>query len=634
MNEVDKELKIATDLDRSLEAGTRQFSKNEFVVALKHFAALLIKHPEDPRPYREASRALMASLDQASDLSAWNEMEKSDCYRRLLFQERCPVRPLIFHHIVASHLTSASDTNMLPKLVLELTPTLQDILSNENISKNLVVFLLIVRMNIGDLIAQNHISSLHLERFPKFEPEDLALPYSVMFFPATFGRNRDDVVTKYLVNSANLFKILELGPYKVLFLEWLTGHDFFKKLNNTDFLDFLAQLLEHSDRSEYELGATRSLIIRHWNLEGVQAPEAVVKLGLDANLIDLVRLLRPVQERTTHFTGSRLGASLLQFLPYQAFQAARSLASIPIPALSRNQKRVRVAVCVSGQLRGFKEALASWRRTIFGHADCDFFVHTWSAIGRSEAQPFRHTLPFEGRVFKAAYRKIGTREGYESMQIRYPSLFSVLSESGYVTADDLRETYGTSNVIVEDDRDEVFSTYSNQQKMHYKIWASYQLAIEAENDYDLFVRIRPDLKIRVPAFDWNDLAEVCQASPCLYSEKKFGMHYGNPMIGDQFAVGSGPAMKVYAETWLKYPQVASYGMAKCEPELRGHVSLAHICWLSGFPVLQAPIKFGRLCDPEPLSSANILQALSTDAESRMDTIDQELIHAARDDLRH
>ncbi|MFA9370033.1 hypothetical protein V3G68_25695, partial [Escherichia coli] len=65
---------------------------------------------------------------------------------------------------------------------------------------------------------------------------------------------------------------------------------------------------------------------------------------------------------------------------------------LPLPSL-RGQRKLRVAICVSGQLRGYTNALRSWRSNLLRGVDYDLFVDSWERIGRSGAEPFRSVLP-------------------------------------------------------------------------------------------------------------------------------------------------------------------------------------------------------------------------------------------------
>jgi hypothetical protein len=310
-----------------------------------------------------------------------------------------------------------------------------------------------------------------------------------------------------------------------------------------------------------------------------------------------------------------------------AFHAARTAAARRLPLFALGERRIRVAVCVSGQLRGFRRVLPTWLRSLFAHVDCTFFIHSWSAIGRAGAQPSRIVLPFEGDAFTASYKKLGLQEGFEAIQQRYPSLFAALSAGGTVTAEEIGALYGTQHVVIDDDAQSPFTQFTNQQKMHYKIWAAHRLMEESGEEFDLVVRIRPDLEVRNQAFHWRDMAAACAGSPLLFTERPYGVHYGKLMIGDQFAIGAPDLLARYASAWTLVPELAPLHLAGCPAEFVGHVSLAQACWLNGLDLRRAPIRFGPLREPDRLSTAEIRAALEADAAGRMNAIDRELIGA-------
>lgn len=583
------------------EEASALVSAGDPVAALRRLAALVERAPADPRGYREASRALFAALADPAALAAWQGEDKARLYRRLLVQDACAERPLILAHDAAARLTS-SDPSSVARLVDELAPVLLPLARMEPVERTLVPFLLVVREQLGERIVQTDLSALHRRAFPEFSPDDLALPYSALFYPEAFGRNRADV----LGWAGDPGFVDRLAPHHLLLVEWL-GRTLPDRA-----------LLERVVRGHPDAPAAKSLVLRH------DLPVGSADVRALAETLSLARAELPHGAATA-------AAERLRSRGWMAAHAARNHAAGYLPLLARGQRRVRVAVCVSGQLRGFRQVLPGWRRSLFAHADCTFFVHSWAEIGRSGAQPSRTVLPFAGSRFPDAYRRLGLQEGFPAVQQRYPSLFARLRDGARVTATEVGAIYDTPYVEIDDEADDAFRGFDNQQKMHYKIWAAGQLMMAGGGRFDLVVRIRPDLAIRNAGFDWRDMARAAAERPLVFTERPYGVHYGNLMIGDQFAVGSPDAMARYASAWQLYPQLAREGLTGCPPEFTGHVSLAQACWMHGLETVKAPIRFGRLHEPERLASAAILAALEEDAAARMDAIDRELIAAVRAD---
>ncbi len=283
-----------------------------------------------------------------------------------------------------------------------------------------------------------------------------------------------------------------------------------------------------------------------------------------------------------------------------------------------------MAVCVSGQLRGYRAAHQTWERSLLAAADCDLYVHTWSNVGRSSAEGFRSTLPFAGAGFSDAYRSVALAVGFDEVKDRYPTLFARLERSEHVDAAELSAFYGTDHVVVDDDRTEAFDDWSNQDKMHWKIQAAHELVTNSGQEYDLIVRVRPDKPIVFTAFAWRDLLEVCTRSATILADGPSGVHYAKLVIGDQFAIGSPEAMAIYSRTYSLYPELAAAGLYQCPEELSGHSSLAQVCWVHGIDVRRAPMKFGSLQEVSPLGEAEVLECIEADAAGRMDTSDGAL----------
>jgi hypothetical protein len=301
--------------------------------------------------------------------------------------------------------------------------------------------------------------------------------------------------------------------------------------------------------------------------------------------------------------------------------------------LLRLRRKPKVAICVSGQLRGFRKSLETWKRSLLPALDATIFVSSWSRIGRAGAEPFRYVLPFEGDRFQQEYRAIGTEIGLPEMQERYPSLFEELNRSAFIEEEELSRIYDTPHVHLDDDSNPPFESLTNPEKMHCKIEHCFHMAEATGEEFDLVIRIRPDKPVGIVALDWRDLTEATRGKGLLYTESAMGVHFGALEIGDQFAVGGMEASRIYHETWSRAPALARFGLRMFHPQFTGHVSLAQICWLHGIEVRKAPIRFGKLQDPEPLGADAVRSALLADGAARRDSIDRRLMAAIEQDLR-
>ena len=597
----------------------------KLVDALIQLAKDLERCPADAEIYQTAFKAIIEATAHPEKLGIWSEPAKSAFYAKAMRQEACPERPLIFAHKVVSHLTSGA-AGPISKLVREIEPVLRAEIETDP-SKNLVVFLLAVREFVGTWISQKSISDLHIAWFERFEAADIDILYNAMFKIGRFGKNRDDIL-KYFVTKDKK-TILRLSPVKILLYEWLSGQDYFDAQRSRDLADFLTTHLGDNRGDESDRRAARSMIIRYWQPDSILNQEFLKGLGLDPSILDLAKSAANVRAGLvkSQSGSATLGARFLQSKPYQLAGAARSLA---VRSLNiRTHRKPKVAICVSGQLRGYKAALHSWRRTLLTQVDATFFVHSWHMIGGADANPTRHVLPFKGRHFTDAYRKVALQEGYGTLQAHYPALFKELNSHGEADEEELKSLYETDHVVLEDEEIEKFSSFSNQDKMHYKIFSANNM-VENSNDFDLIIRIRPDIEIIDILFFWKDIQSVCHTQPIIFAEKPYGVHYGALMIGDQFAIGAPKAISVYAKTWNQYPKFAAAELAKMPNTLSGHVSLATSCWLQRVDVLKAPIRFGRLLDPTPFSEQAMYSILT--ASECGAGFHKTLVDAAKRDL--
>lgn len=561
--------------------------------------------PETPEPYQTLADALFAAPELLTD---WQGADRDTALRQLLRQTPCPAAPPIFALAATRHLTSGNP-GAVTKVVNALAPLLQEGLNTPDATdeglKNILIFALATRAVAGDWLDQDRLSAAHTANFNHFETTDIALLYSVMFNPHLFGQNREEILATLWPGDA---APLDLPPDRLLFLSWLSGKEAFSSGDLSQFRAYIAK-----DRPEDQQPARRALALRYGDAE------TLAQLALEEGLSAFQKQTPP----------SPLPPHKMAGKPYQATQVARQVLSARAPFLARSDRKRRVAIGVSGQLRGYTHALASWRNVLLGQVEATFFVQSWQKIGRADAQPFRQVLPFAGAHFPEVYREIAVGAGIDQMRADYPSLFAALDHGDVATEDQIRATYDTPHVVLDDETQAPFSGYSNQQKMHSKIFAANRMA-EAAGDFDLHIRIRPDLEITHRGFDWQDMYETCRAAPRLMAEKPYGVHYSGLMIGDQFAMGTPETMAAYAATWERQPAVAAAKVAGCAEEFKGHVSLAICSWLAGLSVEKAPIRFGRLRDATPLSSAKIKAAL--EADSRGTPQDQTLFRAVSNDL--
>jgi hypothetical protein len=631
---------VSTDGGSPIEA-------QESFESLRVLAGRISRGATEVESYQRACKSLIHCLDEnaanresAEEFKRWEDRPKHEFLRLLLLQEQCPVRPFVFLHEVCSF-ASSGITWVMPAVARVLAPVIAPLLREQTPPVAGVLALLLLREFLSDLLTQGEISEIHLRNFHRFQREDLALPYSVIFSGHLYHRNRSDLLRAFADGTFNLEES-ELPPMHLLLVEWLSDHPLPAFSNPDQLLRRLAAAMAGARDPtciDDNLAAGRTLASRHTTGEATIAD--MVRMGLKERLgaaddfHEFLSGLSGARSRLTNSLTGRRSALLRRLVGFKPYQAMHAVMNETRSRLGRGialRRPPRVAICISGQLRGFRKAFATWKRKVLPGIECDIFVHAWKHIGNSGAEPFRYVLPFHGEAFTAAYREQCLRLSHETVKLRYPALFESLAGSGVVTEDELRGHYATEFVVLENDGDERFRGLSNSQKMHYKIHACSNLAVESGKSYDLVIRLRPDLPILHLGFGWRDLMRRTRSELLIMADSAAGVHYGNIMMGDQFAVGAPDSMRAYADTYSIYPALAAQRLFKLPPTTTGHVSLAYACWLHGITIERVPIKWLPLMDPQQLSSSTILGAVKRDAEGRDDVWDRVIIAAIEKDM--
>lgn len=300
---------------------------------------------------------------------------------------------------------------------------------------------------------------------------------------------------------------------------------------------------------------------------------------------------------------------------------------------SKNQltfdRPLRIAVCISGQLRGYKKAFSTWDSLgLTGHS-VTYIVHTWKNIGGDPPIPPKDVRVLSGnflRSFHAACIKLGQDE----MLARYPHFFALWSSDKLEASSmELTKLYGTNHVYIDDSENHFFNDFSNAQKMYYKIYKCHEAAMSIGIDFDLMIRIRPDWKFHNPCkINWKDV--YLQAS---LENKLFVEHYPPYLfphigycIGDQFSISTPPIMTGYASTYEKtLDRIKGVGPRTFPSNFLAHRNLAYSCLFSGINVqpIPMPVQFSPIDSP---SSLDILSSIAKNSYD--DGIHHDLLKAA------
>lgn len=314
--------------------------------------------------------------------------------------------------------------------------------------------------------------------------------------------------------------------------------------------------------------------------------------------------------RTVNFADQDLGDDMVAAV-HQRFHERDLTVSDPVGALCERHarrtalleasralpersggSRLRIAVCISGQLRGYHGTFEDLRAALgLERHDCRVFVHTWDRIGVvfNPARVLSARRSLYGAFLQAFLRCFEHMEQAETyIPDRYPAFHALISDTGRADAAELCAYYGTQDVIIENGDEERFAGWSASQRMHYKMWAAHQQAVDSGEDFDLEIRCRPDL--RIVRKDDVDLARVYARSRehgsvlTCRGLNRFTTHLSlecGYSADDSFALGTPLAMGVYCGTYADLRDHLRHGTYGCPGVFKGHITLEHNLFARG-----------------------------------------------------
>ncbi len=230
----------------------------------------------------------------------------------------------------------------------------------------------------------------------------------------------------------------------------------------------------------------------------------------------------------------------------------------------KESRSLKIAICVSGQLRGFETAKLSWDKIFYGHS-VDYYVHTWSSNGvvQKKEPSFNRIYPNQLKNFLIDLSGINHNLSN--------NIYRHLLPENLIDEDQLKLVYGDNcKYFIENS----IESFSNSEKMYYKIFKCFQL-IENPSKYDLVIRLRPDLVLeKIGDISFCDFFEESKKR-FIFTEYGYTLAYYGFGIDDKIAIGSPEMMKVYSDMWLE--------KEKYMP-LQGHSSLADYLFERGINV--------------------------------------------------
>ena len=297
-----------------------------------------------------------------------------------------------------------------------------------------------------------------------------------------------------------------------------------------------------------------------------------------------------------------------------------------------SKKKLKIAICISGQMRGWYDAFMSWKKYMITDKNIEvtYFLHTWKDSGSSYPFPPKDERALPSEVF-FTYRDVWNHFGQEDMLKRYPRFFGLWDdEFNVITEEFLKEVFDTDFVIVEDDSLEPFNQMSNAEKMYYKIMKCQELLDNCSAKFDLVVRIRPDFELLDGNnIDWFKLYEECTKNNVIYCDAY--ARYFFPNIGysipDQLAIGTPQAIKSYSNAYeFTMDYMGQYYFSFFPNTFLVHKNVAYATLYSGYNI-NALVLHRVLSPVKKPSSEEIIRAFTNDAYGRMDSYDKVILNS-------
>jgi hypothetical protein len=298
---------------------------------------------------------------------------------------------------------------------------------------------------------------------------------------------------------------------------------------------------------------------------------------------------------------------------------------------SNKKERLKIAVCISGQLRGWRKAINSWKEySVFGEHDTTYIIHTWKDTGINIPQPPKDERALPKSFFRS-YRTCWNKFGEKEMYTRYPHFFALWSEKSEVTKEELQAVYGTSHIVIEDDTCNPFVKMSNAEKMYYKISQCHEFVEQLGDKFDLIVRIRPDFQfLEGSHIDWNNIYEKCRSQRVLLSDMY--SRYLFPNIGfcmpDQLAISTPETMRAYASAYKMTISNQNQKFKYFPVDFLAHRNVAYSTLYYGVSVEGIGIPCTLAPSFKP-THVEIYEAIVKDSQGRMDSYDRSLLEALR-----
>jgi tetratricopeptide (TPR) repeat protein len=284
-------------------------------------------------------------------------------------------------------------------------------------------------------------------------------------------------------------------------------------------------------------------------------------------------------------------------------------------------KKLKIAVCISGQARGFELASKTWPESFNKQHDFDFYCCLWNDMGR-KGLVRAHLDRYFDNDFCQIFLNDTEGLSKEATSDKYKNLYALFTGANELVTTTVESIYSPTKIDIVDTGG--FSEESNMYCMHYMIERCWKL-IDDPTAYDLIIRIRPDKSINKNNINWNAIYDKCKKG-YIISDEAVSMHPSvGLVIGDQVAMSTPEIMREYSTTFSKIKNESD--IFSKYPGYRSHMSLSLSVLEKKIKVSSASdhITWGPLIDTVRLDNKTILEALNKDRAKGIPFTDFEAI---------
>lgn len=282
--------------------------------------------------------------------------------------------------------------------------------------------------------------------------------------------------------------------------------------------------------------------------------------------------------------------------------------------ISKNTK-LKIALCVSGQLRGYRDAFQSWKKFNFNEHELDIFCCVWKNIGRKKVNR-THLYRMFNQNFIDTF--ISYTEGMSDKKVAntFFNLYKYFETPELTTEEEIGKFYSAKKCKVMND--DAFQDKTNMYKMHYMIEECWNL-IDNPDEYDLIIRFRPDKELKFFENNWNSILEISKQNKVIVNGDGPFISAGIGLaIGDQFAVGTPKVMKEYSKTFSSILSEKGVFSQQNYPGFRAHMSLYLQMIDKGIDVVGLDkVVFGNLLDPQKISNITVKDLIEKDLKGNL-----------------